>query len=33
VQNPDCGIAQAVDAFGMQIVFEHAAKHAMHRVV
>ncbi len=33
VQNADCGIAQAVDAFDMQIVFEHAAEHAMHRAV
>jgi hypothetical protein len=32
VQHADCGIAQAFDAFGMQIVFEHAAEHAVHRV-
>jgi hypothetical protein len=32
VQDADCGIAQALDASGMQTVFEHAAEHAMHRV-
>ena len=32
VQDTDGGVAQAFDAFGMQIVFEHAAEHAVHRV-
>ena len=33
VQDADRGIAQAVDAFGMQVVFEYAAEQAVHRVV
>ena len=32
VQDTEGGVAQAFDAFGMQIVFEHAAEHAVHRV-
>jgi len=33
VQHADRGIAQAVDTFGMQIMFEYVAEHAMHRVI